>query len=130
MGYLYIKVDEAEFELNTPLRKKFKKHLEKVAEALRAIEWNDSGDGAGSEEDMIMACLYPTIEDECLDASMYLKDAKLMYKGEVVGVVTDVKPHDELADKIDKASQSVGNPFDGVTFSQEDRELLAESGCV
>ena len=65
MGYLYLKLEDAEFRLDTPLRKKFKKHLEKVAKALRDVEWNDSGDGANSEDESIMVCLYPTVEDEC-----------------------------------------------------------------
>ncbi len=57
MGYLYSKVDDAEFRLDTPLRRAFKEHLKLVSVALRAIEWNDSGDGDSSEDDAIKACL-------------------------------------------------------------------------
>jgi hypothetical protein len=61
MNYLYRRVEEdATFIEKTPERKAFRKHLVKVAAALRAIEWNDSGDGARDEEELIRACLYPT----------------------------------------------------------------------
>lgn len=35
------------------LRLAFKKHLYLVADAMKAIEWNDSGDGAKSEQELI-----------------------------------------------------------------------------
>lgn len=57
MNYLYSKVDDAEFRLDSPLRRAFKEHLKLVSVALRAIEWNDSGDGDSSEDDAIKACL-------------------------------------------------------------------------
>jgi hypothetical protein len=61
MNYLYRRVEEdATFIEQTPERKAFRKHLVKVAAALRAIEWNDSGDGAKYEEEIIRACLSPT----------------------------------------------------------------------
>jgi hypothetical protein len=41
------------------LRQRFKEHLEKVAAAMRAIEWNDSGDGAKHEKALILECLKP-----------------------------------------------------------------------
>lgn len=47
-------------------REKFRKLLECVAEAARAIEWNDSGDGCSEEEELI---------DKCLDFSNQ-KDSK------------------------------------------------------
>jgi hypothetical protein len=43
--------------VDTELRKKFRSHLRRVSEAMRAIEWNDSGDGASNEADLIRACL-------------------------------------------------------------------------
>jgi hypothetical protein len=39
---------------NYILRKKFLEHLILVADAMRAIEWNDSGDGASDERDLIL----------------------------------------------------------------------------
>lgn len=57
MDYLYSKVGDAFFALSTPQRVAFLKHLKLVAKALRAIEWNDSGDGDDTEEDAIMACI-------------------------------------------------------------------------
>jgi hypothetical protein len=61
MNYLYSKIEyDAVFKTDTPERKAFRKHLVKVAAALRAIEWNDSGDGSSDEEELIRACLSPT----------------------------------------------------------------------
>jgi hypothetical protein len=57
MDYLYVRVLGAEFDENTPQRKLFREHLIKVARALKDIEWNDSGDGAGNENASIEACL-------------------------------------------------------------------------
>ena len=72
MNYLYSAVESATFEENTILRKAFRLHLLKVSEALRAIEWNDSGDGADNEDFLIakaIGCtqlkesIQPVIED-------------------------------------------------------------------
>ena len=60
MDYLCVKVEEASFTLDTPERKAFKAHLSKVAKALHAIEWNDSGDGDSSEHNAIMSCITKT----------------------------------------------------------------------
>ncbi len=57
MNYLYSQVNDAEFRLDTPLRRAFKEHLKLVSTALRAIEWNDSGDGDSTEDEAITACL-------------------------------------------------------------------------
>ena len=62
MDYLYEQVGIAQFSENTVLRRAMRKHLGKVAAALRAIEWNDSGDGDPDEEQLIRACLQPTDE--------------------------------------------------------------------
>ena len=62
MDYLSEQVEEAKFAENTVLRRAFRKHLWKVADALHAIEWNDSQDGAPDEDDLIRACLQPTDE--------------------------------------------------------------------
>lgn len=53
MDYLYAKIEEATFRLNSPERIAMKKHLTKLARALRAIEWNDSGDGDDHEKEFI-----------------------------------------------------------------------------
>jgi hypothetical protein len=58
MDFLYSRILNAEFELNTPERIAFKQHLNLVAEACKAIEWVDSGDNSeGSENEFISACL-------------------------------------------------------------------------
>ena len=57
MNYLCFKVEEAEFEENTLERKAFRKHLNLIARTLKAIEWNDSGDGDDQEADLIKQCL-------------------------------------------------------------------------
>jgi len=58
MDYLYSRVSDAEFKINTIERKAFAKHLKLIAEALHDIEWVDSGDyGEGDENAAIRACL-------------------------------------------------------------------------
>ena len=58
MDYLYRKIQDAEFELNTSERIAFKQHLQLVAEACKAIEWVDSGDNSeGSEIEAIVDCI-------------------------------------------------------------------------
>jgi len=58
MNYLYSRIEEAHFALDTPERKAFKTHLEKVAKACKAIEWVDSGDSSeGSEIKAILDCI-------------------------------------------------------------------------
>ena len=59
MNYLYSRIEyDAKFLGNTPERKAFRFHLEKVAQALHDIEWVDSGDyGPGDEEAAIRACI-------------------------------------------------------------------------
>ena len=58
MDYLYSRIEEAHFALDTPERKAFKAHLKKVAKACKAIEWVDSGDSSeGSETSAILECI-------------------------------------------------------------------------
>jgi hypothetical protein len=57
MNYFYSQIEYAEFKENTLLRRAMRQHLGKVAAALKAIEWNDSGDGADDEDELIRACL-------------------------------------------------------------------------
>ena len=75
MNYLYSRVEYAEFRAGTTLRKAFRRHLLLVAEALRSIEWNDSGDGCSREEEHIRACL---AEGAVLDAAV--EEAKEVLK--------------------------------------------------
>lgn len=49
--------DEPGCDADGELRLKFREHLRKVADAMKAIEWNDSGDGARDEAALIKACL-------------------------------------------------------------------------
>jgi len=61
--YLYLKIGEAAARLeesNTMSRCALGVHLGKVAAAMHAIEWNDSGDGADNELDLIAEVLTGT----------------------------------------------------------------------
>ena len=53
MSYLYSSVQDASFQEHTPERKALRLHLNKLAKALQAVEWNDSGDGADNESELI-----------------------------------------------------------------------------
>lgn len=53
VGYLYSRIEEAYFHQNTQERRALKAHMYKLARALRAVEWNDSGDGADDESELI-----------------------------------------------------------------------------
>ncbi len=57
MEYLYRQVEDANFQLSSPDRIAMKKYLIKVARALKAIEWNDSGDGDDEETKLIRKCI-------------------------------------------------------------------------
>ena len=63
MNYLYILVRDAEFHTHSPERKAFREHLMLVANALRAIECNDSGDGDDQEVHNIMACISLSVSE-------------------------------------------------------------------
>lgn len=61
MDYLYARVMDARFHTNTPERVAFYKHLMLVADALKAVEWVDSGDWAlGDENEPILCCISPS----------------------------------------------------------------------
>lgn len=53
--YAYMRVQDMAYSLRRketePLRAAFAKHLELVAEAMRAIEWVDSGDYGGNQDE-------------------------------------------------------------------------------
>ena len=72
MDYLYARVNDASFYLNTPERRAFKKHLELVSKALKAIEWVDSSDSSeGSEVADIMAVITPqAVLQETIEAAV------------------------------------------------------------
>lgn len=53
MDYLYSRVQDADFRENTLERKALRTHMHKLALALKAVEWNDSGDGADNEAELI-----------------------------------------------------------------------------
>jgi hypothetical protein len=56
MNYLYRKLLwECDFDETTPLREAFSRHLIKVAAALKAVEWVDSGDWSPGDEDQAIA---------------------------------------------------------------------------
>ena len=74
MGYLSEQVESAKFKEDTTLRRAFRKHLLKVAEAMHAIEWNDSQDGFTGEDELIRACLQPRDELEQARADAIGKD--------------------------------------------------------
>ena len=80
MNYLYSKIQDAEFDLTTPERIAFKRHLNLVAEACKAIEWVDSGDNSeGSEIEFIAKCIntkYNNNELITLLSTLY-KDAQM-----------------------------------------------------
>lgn len=76
-NYAYIKLEDFAGELRTRLadsgscapphvRAAFAAHLEQCAKAMRAIEWNDSGDGADDEEALIRECLHAKQPRACL----------------------------------------------------------------
>lgn len=68
MDHLCYKVEEVTFSLGTPERKAFRKHLHLISKALKAIEWNDSGDGDDSEDEAIRACISQgAVLDACVE---------------------------------------------------------------
>jgi hypothetical protein len=69
-NYAYGRIEDFAYEFapkaNTPKRKAFLRLLGKVAKAAKAIEWNDSGDGAPDEDDLIKAALGEDHRSLCL----------------------------------------------------------------
>lgn len=69
-NYAYSRIEDFAYQFeskaNTPQRKAFLRLLGKVAEAAKAIEWNDSGDGASDEDDLIKAALGDNYRSLCL----------------------------------------------------------------
>ena len=61
LDYAYSKVEDAASNIpgDTIERIAFKAHLLRVAKALKAVEWNLSGDGDDEEITLIRECLAP-----------------------------------------------------------------------
>jgi hypothetical protein len=61
LEYVYLKIDDAAccIPIDTIERIAFRDHLVLVAKALKAVEWNMSGDGADNESELIRNCLAP-----------------------------------------------------------------------
>lgn len=61
MDYFYGKLGDAvdQVQGNTMRRIAIRSHMVKLARALKAIEWNDSGDGDDQEDALIDDCLAP-----------------------------------------------------------------------
>ena len=56
-------VAELRGRYSDPMRRTLAEHLVKVAAAMRAVEWVDSGDfGPGDEHGPILACVFPNRE--------------------------------------------------------------------
>lgn len=70
-NYAYSRIEDFAYELerraNTPARKAFLRLLHKVSAAAKAIEWNDSGDGACDESELICAALGKDHHALCLE---------------------------------------------------------------
>lgn len=77
-SYVYHGIEDAADKLDAerdPLRRAFGKQVRLVAEAMRAIEWVDSGDSAhGSEIDPIKAALGAAAESA--EISILIADAR------------------------------------------------------
>lgn len=76
-NYLYSRIEDASHQVDSrgrttsPLRAAFAQHLLLVAEAMRMVEWVDSGDySPGDENDAIRACLSPGAELEAATADL------------------------------------------------------------
>ena len=61
LDYAYSKVEDAASSIpgDTIERIAFRAHLLRVAKALKAVEWNLSGDGDDQETELIRVCLAP-----------------------------------------------------------------------
>lgn len=77
-NYAYSKLDNFIYEVNrrepSPERRAFLKHLIKVADAMKAIEWNDSGDGADEDTALKEVFNHGTLSQEC--HKLLVEDAK------------------------------------------------------
>lgn len=82
MEYLYSRVESVArhcISSDLPERRAFGRHLAKVAKALHAIEWVDSGDwGQPRDADAIRAVITPEQEAQSMaaDLRMLVEDAK------------------------------------------------------
>lgn len=66
MQYFYLKLEDAawDFKRNNVRRRALHRHMLELAKVLKAIEWNDSGDGDDQEDALIDAVLSPSLQME------------------------------------------------------------------
>ena len=113
MDYLYCKVQDASFRENTTERKALRLHLNKLAKALQAVEWNDSADGADNESELIREAIGDQI---ILEAS--IQAAKEAYKD--LG--------DQLAREGSWLSKEMQTPAKGFPALKEDSRWIPKVG--
>jgi hypothetical protein len=96
MNYFYSRLlSECDFERNTPLREAFRQHLIKVAAALKAIEWVDSGDcGEGDEDEPIAEVLGSTNRAQRIRDAGYTRRPTLREMTEPEQATCKGKHHD------------------------------------
>jgi hypothetical protein len=93
MNYLYSRVEEEALALRgtTPGRSALRKHMLELAEVLKAVEWEDSGDyGEGSSEATILEFLgrERLLESATEDAEKAMAElSKLLYGADGIGAV-------------------------------------------
>lgn len=90
MDYLYEKVENASFVENTIERQLFRKLLNKVAKALKEIEWADSCDTAPGDHDTpaIMKCLNFNPSEETIKL---LRDNLKAYSDGIESLIDKIK---------------------------------------
>ena len=113
MDYLYCKVQDASFRENTTERKALRLHLNKLAKALQAVEWNDSADGADNESELIREAIGDQI---ILETS--IQAAKEAYKD--LG--------DQLAREGSWLSKEMQTPAKGFPALEEDSWWIPKVG--
>lgn len=83
-----------ERQRRTPLRRAFAAHLQLVAEAMRAVEWVDSGDnGLGDEDELIRKVLAPGAE--LAEAIRMAEDARAALEGVLARARSTTQPASE-----------------------------------
>lgn len=75
----------------------FRIYLRRVAAAMKAVEWNDSGDGARDESELILACVGPRFTDDSL-AHLRARLADLESAAKVLRAVLDAEAPERFAE--------------------------------